>query len=95
MGRRNHRGYTRRSVVQWERIVGEQQKSSLSQRAFCAERGVAYSSFCHWKRRLAETGGTPRGESEFIELEFEPAASEQWDVELTLGAGVVLRVRRR
>ena len=40
----------------WTRIIREQQSSGLTIAAFCAERGVAVSSFYPWKRRLAAAG---------------------------------------
>lgn len=87
----------RRSRAQWQRLVAAQAASSESQAAWCRRRRIAYTTFCHWKRILGEPEAAP-AEGVFVELE-EPAAeaatSGEWDVELSLGAGMVLRLRRR
>ena len=95
MGQKKHEGYARRGAGQWTHLVAEQAESGLSQKAFCSERGLGYSSFCNWKRRLAQSGASPAGDSGFVEVTLQPGRTVLWDVELTLGAGVVLRVRRR
>lgn len=83
----------RRQRAQWQRLVEEQAASGLTQQAFCARRRVAYATFCTWKRRLRdEADGQPPG---FVEVELDDAPIPGWDVELALGEGVVLRVRRR
>ena len=95
MGRKKDRGYTRRSALEWERLLSEQAGSGVSQRAFCNRRGLSHSSFYHWKRRLGEAvNGKEESEAGFIELAVEPKEALQWEVELTLSPGVVLRVRR-
>lgn len=45
-----------RSAAQWRVLVGGYEASGLSVRAFCAQRGVAQSTFYHWRRRLREDG---------------------------------------
>ncbi len=95
MEREKSRRYSRRSRSQWARLVSEQRESGLSQRAFCERRGLSISSFTHWRRRLQVDGDEGINETGFIELALDPTQVEAWDVELTLGAGVVLRVRRR
>ena len=95
MERRKRGGYRRRNAAQWERLFAEQEGSGLSQRAFCGKRAVSYSSFCNWKRRLAAGDSGGELDAGFIEVALEPSPTQQWEVELSLGAGVVLRVRRR
>jgi hypothetical protein len=43
-----------RSPTQWRALVDAYEASGLSARAFCAQRGVAQSTFYHWRRRLRE-----------------------------------------
>ena len=84
----------RRSVKQWAALLAEQVKSGLSQRAFCELRGVSLSSFYHARSRAK--GLTVEGE--FVEVCCAPESNESpvssWDIELTLGGGVALRMRR-
>ena len=89
----------RRTQEQWTALLAEQGDSGLSQRAFCRSRGLSVTAFYNAKSRakapvlLAEE----RREGEFIAVSLEPEPAvvprEGWDVELTLGSGVVLRVR--
>lgn len=87
----------RRSQAQWQRVMSAQAASGLSQQAYCRRHGIAYSSFCRWKRKLSEATGSASvpAPAAFVELEpVAPAASPRWDVELELGEGVYLRLRR-
>jgi putative transposase len=95
MGRKNGVVPVRRTAAQWESLVARQAAGSLTQRAFCARHGVAYASFCHWKRRLREEGAGADERRGFVQLQAPVSNRTEWDVELTLGEGVVLRVRRR
>ena len=94
MGRRNARTYERRSATQWIELLAEQAGGELSQRAFCERQGLSYASFCHWKRRLRKDSQSRLPPGGFLELDLSPSSRVHWDVELTLGEGVVLRVRR-
>jgi hypothetical protein len=86
----------RRQCAQWQRLVEEQARSGLTQQAFCARRRIAYATFCTWKRRLRDEAHLADVQpSGFVEVELEDAPMADWDVELTLGEGVVLKVRRR
>lgn len=68
----------------------------ITQEAFCRRESLAISTFNKWRKKLKqnplETVGGPR----FVEL---GSASDDtdvsgWDIELDLGAGMVLRLRR-
>jgi hypothetical protein len=54
--------YRRRSAAQWLGPVRDYAASGLSQQAFCERRGVALSTFCHWRRRLAQEAAEPTHE---------------------------------
>ena len=85
----------RRSEAQWRELFARFDESAQSRERFCAERDVVVSSFIRWWKKLRQS---PRSQAAgvqdpvFVELpsEHEP----RWDVELQLGAGVVLRLRR-
>jgi hypothetical protein len=96
MGRAKRGRYTRPSASRWGELLAEQAQSGLSQRRFCERHDLSYSSFGHWKRRLGADVGMAEREQEFVELTVQrPPEDTAWEVELTLDAGVVLRVRRR
>ena len=84
----------RRSPSEWQQLIDEQAGSGLSQSAFCAERGISVASFRNWKRRLASQS-QPAPEP-WLELGTLGGRAESggWDIELELGDGLCLRLRR-
>jgi len=78
----------RRDRAQWEQLVAEYEQSGLTRKAFCAAKGLRVSSLGYWRTKLGrEVVGTG-----FVEL---PAlTSRGWEVELALGDGLVLHLRR-
>ena len=82
----------RRSRDAWQRLVDEHAASGQTRTAFCAERGISLASFGQWKRRLATED---IGDDAWVEvLGASEMRQESWDIELDLGAGVCLRLRR-
>jgi len=97
--RPTRRRRARHSRDQWRELLQRFEHSGQSGEDFCREHGLTLSRFAHWRRRLAETAAGGRavtGSPLFVELEPQAGASGgRWDVELELGAGVILRLRRR
>ena len=93
--------YARRSEVQWRELMVDLEQSGLSHAAFCRSRGVAPSSLGNWLRKLRGEARSDRASRNapaagFIELRPSAAADVAplaWDVELTLGDGIALRLR--
>ena len=89
----------RRTAEQWAAPLAEHGESGLSQRAFCRSRGLSVGAFYNAKSRAKAPAllVEERPEGEFIAVSLDPHAGfpvqARWDVELTLGPGVVLRVR--
>lgn len=84
---------TRRTAEEWTQLMARYEQSGLGQRQFCRQQGLGYSTFCKWKQRLAAR----RPQEDLIELT--PSAEDSgsasyWDIELTLGAGMMLKIRR-
>lgn len=86
----------RRSPDQWRRLLEELEASGLDRKTFCQRKGLRMESLRRAQHRLARRAAplTP-----FVEL-MPPerptsAVSRDWDVELELGGGVVLRLARR
>ena len=92
----------KRSREQWLAVISEQSASGQTAREFCDSHGLSISTFCTARRR-AKAAGADVGRStgtggEFVSVtldDVQPAdsSSGRWDVELTLGVGVVLRLR--
>ena len=95
----------RRTAAQWRKLIERFDRSGQTRGKFCAANGLALSTFDLWRRKLGEAqapADDAHPESLFVELTnaTEPAGSRTaagtsgWEVELELGAGVVLRLRR-
>ena len=99
----------RRGESQWRALVSAFAQSGTTRRAFCAQHALSLSTFDWWRKRLGAVpradGSRARADALFVELTASSGAAAAavpvshrsmpaWDVELELGAGVVLRVRR-
>ena len=65
--------------AEWRVLMADYERWDGTQASFCKARGVSLKTFQGWRRKF---GLTAR------------AAASDWDVELSLGGGVVLRLRR-
>ena len=89
----------KRSRSQWKALLKEFNTSGLSKTAFCKKHRIATSSLYRWQQILSQ--GTV--DTDFIDitepLSITPApppvheCDNNWQVELALGAGIVLRLR--
>ena len=89
----------RRSADQWRELFDRFEQSGQTREQFCAEQNLGLSTFSRWRQQLREEESAPQtltSDALFVELpQRAPAPSVQsWDVELQLGAGMVLRLRR-
>ena len=97
----------RRSTREWHTLMQAFSRSGVTRSQFCTRHGLALSTFDWWRSRLRRESAT-RPESNppptpanalFVELaqEAKPVAvvSANWDVELDLGHGLFLRLRRQ
>ncbi len=96
----------RRSRAEWQRLLERFAVSGLTQSAFCAREGVGLSTFARWRDRLAKEPTASEADANgpapvFAEIDFDApgetishGAGSGWDVELDLGGGCVLRIRR-
>ncbi|MBU2755107.1 IS66 family insertion sequence element accessory protein TnpB [Acidithiobacillus sp. CV18-2] len=90
----------RRSQSDWQRLIDEQKVSGLSQKAFCAQTGIAVATYQYWKRKLrvdaaVQSDAVTGSRKDWLELTpelSEPALG--WHIELDLGHGVCLRLRQ-
>lgn len=90
----------------WQQLVNKHTQSGLSGAQFCREHQVAYASFMNWRKRLGDSTAQPDGEPKrtFVELtspvpipessHVDCALASPLCVELTLGAGIELRITR-
>lgn len=88
------RSNTRRDHSAWEQLMAQYETSNISQRVFCEQHGIAYSTFGYWRKQLRQSASVEKSSAALVELPMfplEPAAD--WRVELDLGQGVVLRMK--
>jgi transposase-like protein len=79
---------------EWRERIAAQERSGVSVKQFCEERGVTEQSFYGWRKRLrrqaplrfalVETGGTPRERATEADLELVLISGER----LRIGGGV-------
>lgn len=90
----------RRSAEQWRDLFERFEQSGQRREQFCIEQGLALGSFDRWRQKLRREPkhqAMAAGDGLFVELTSDSAPTSPvpaWDVELQLGAGVVLRLRR-
>ncbi len=91
----------RRSIEEWRTINAQFEASGLSVQKFCAEQNLGLSTFSRWRQRLLRADAdrqSPVESREALFLELDGASPTDspsaWEVELELGPGVVLRLRR-
>ena len=85
----------RRTREEWQQLIEAQSSSAMTQTAFCAANGVSLASFHNWKRKLAMESDQPAPPEPWIDLgTLNRPEGTGWDIELDLGQGVYLRLRR-
>ena len=90
------RSRVRRSAPEWQDIFQQFSHSGQTQEVFCAEQSLALSTFNRWRQRLADVTDLAVDQTaSFIELSSceAPPSTMPWDVELQLGAEIILRLR--
>ena len=73
---------------QWRERIAEQERSGVSIKQFCAERGISAWSFYFWRKRLRETEPVRFA---LVDRTGAPHGPE-WNLELTLLSGERMRI---
>jgi hypothetical protein len=94
-----HRKVTHRKAEYWQEQINNWQSSHLTQVQFCQQQGLAMSTFYSWQKKLrTETVSEQQLPPPFIELPLDslhtPEPENHWDIELSLGNGITLRIRQ-
>ena len=89
----------RRTRAQWSELLRRYRTSGQSQIAFCNAHDVPISSFTTALRRARDAQGEGVVQAPFAsvvldEVNRADVSGQRWDIELSLGADVVLRLRR-
>ena len=88
-----------RTAREWEAVFAAQASSGLSLKTYCQRHGITLSAFYNARSRVKAKSlvPSPDAPAEFNGISLEAMlapAPPQWDIELSLGEGVVLRIRR-
>ena len=90
-----------RTPDQWRSLFDRFEKSGQTRDQFCQEQGISLSSFSRWRTKLRkQTQVTPIPSEPPLFTEVTTAVQPEgvpasgWDIELELGTGVFLRLRR-
>ena len=87
-----------RTEAQWHQLIAAFEASDLSVNEYCAEHNLKYTAFYQWRKRLQSKPSNHPSPPSLIELtDFAKTPSSQsssWDIELELGSGTFLRIRR-
>jgi transposase-like protein len=90
----------RRSKDQWRELFARFEQSGQTIEQFCAQQGLALSTFSRWRQRLRSNGRKePQGSPQAVCVELSRgdapcAVVSPWDVELQLGNGMFVRLRQ-
>jgi len=68
----------RRSREDWTRQMTEYEAEGATRRAFCERHGLAYSSFCYWRKRLRNPESQNCHPVPLIELPVLPTGGAGW-----------------
>lgn len=98
----NLRKKIRRSAYEWRSIIADYKTSGLTQRDFCQQQNIAYSSFTNWLIKLKKLTTDLSAENTEPALFIDVLADKpllhdsinEWDVELTFANGMVLRLKQ-
>ncbi len=91
----------RRGRKEWEKLVGEQEKSGIDVASFCRRQDIGVASFYRWRKRLSGDAG--RGldgrQETFIDMgrvgpKPDGAKGGSLVVKLDLGGGALLTIER-
>ena len=84
----------RRSQEQWRELLDRFERSGQTQEQFCAAHDLGLSTFSRWRKRLRRRSPMGSSDALFVELSQAAPLAQSWDVELQLGGGMCLRLRR-
>jgi hypothetical protein len=95
------RKWQRRTQGQWKALLERQAASGQSIEAFCRSESITTASFYRWRKQLSEAqGGVEMSLSDsspapaFVDLgALGDGGGGSWELELSLGGGMVLRLR--
>ncbi len=68
---------TRRDRSAWEQLMAQYEAGDLSQRLFCEQHGLAYSTFGYWRKQLRPSASDENQRASLIELPMLPTGDSR------------------
>lgn len=69
----------------WAEIVRECQASGLTNREFCAQRGISEKTYYYWLRKLRQTAAASMPTPQLVRLEESSESPEKHRIEIRYG----------
>ena len=69
----------------WAEIVKECQVSGLTNREFCAQRGISEKTYYYWLRKLRQTAAASMSTPQLVRLEERSESPEKHRIEIRYG----------
>ena len=69
----------------WTEIIRECRESGLSNREFCAQRGISEKTYYYWLRKLRQTAAASISPPQLVRLEENGEAPEKRRIEIRYG----------
>ena len=83
----------RRTRAQWQQLIEGQPASGLSIADYCAQHQLAVSNFYLWRKKLVVVDSDEASVTNWLSLTpSQPEGGRDWQIELSLPGGVVLRM---
>ena len=87
------KAFARLGPERWQQIIDSYKKSGLTQKDYCSEAGFGLSTLQKHLRRDENARGAVPPIAKFVEL-TPSAEREALEVELALGSGMTIRIRK-
>ncbi|RUO18066.1 IS66 family insertion sequence element accessory protein TnpA [Aliidiomarina maris] len=84
-----------RTREQWQQLIAQWQDTGGNAQAFCSKHEIGYASFCKWRKRLQQPESQPREDAQFMDVSALQQSADRWDIVLSLGHGVELKLSQR
>lgn len=84
----------RRTHEQWQELIDKQPQSGLTITDYCAQHGLTVSGFYQWRKKLQGESASLPTSTQWLSFPAPTSSSSvnDWQLELSLPGGVVLRM---
>lgn len=89
---------SRRTREQWQALIENYNANPIDPQTYCDRSGITINRFLIWRRRFGQSGfvelpGNPIMQASGTCVAEMPAEAKHWDIELSFGNEMTLRMR--